>query len=128
MRGQEVALVGGGNSAGQAAVYLAGQATKVWLLVRGPELASSMSRYLVDRMAELPNVEASCPIRRCAMVPSKAASANGIKARNPLREPQATCARSQLKQGIGVSISENRATVANVDRLRDLVLNWISAS
>ena len=36
--GQEVALVGGGNSAGQAVVYLAGQATKVWLLVRGSEL------------------------------------------------------------------------------------------
>ncbi len=55
--GQEVALVGGGNSAGQAVVYLAGQATKVWLLVRGSELESSMSRYLVDRIAGLPNVE-----------------------------------------------------------------------
>ncbi len=55
--GQEVALVGGGNSAGQGVVYLAGQATKVWLLVRGPELESSMSRYLVDRIAGLPNVE-----------------------------------------------------------------------
>ncbi len=55
--GQEVALVGGGNSAGQAVVYLAGQATKVWLLVRGSDLASSMSRYLVDRIAGLPNVE-----------------------------------------------------------------------
>ena len=60
--------------------------------------------------------------------PSKAVSANGIIAREPLQEPQATCARSRLKQGISVSISENRATVANVDRLRDLVLNWISAS
>jgi thioredoxin reductase (NADPH) len=55
--GQEVALVGGGNSAGQAAVYLAGQASKVWLLVRGPDLAASMSRYLVDRIAGLANVE-----------------------------------------------------------------------
>jgi thioredoxin reductase (NADPH) len=55
--GQEVALVGAGNSAGQAAVYLASQAAKVWLLVRGPELAASMSRYLVDRIAGLPNVE-----------------------------------------------------------------------
>jgi thioredoxin reductase (NADPH) len=55
--GQEVALVGGGNSAGQAAVYLAGQVVKVWLLVRGPSLASGMSQYLVDRLEGLSNVE-----------------------------------------------------------------------
>jgi thioredoxin reductase (NADPH) len=54
---QEVALVGAGNSAGQAAVYLANQAAKVWLLVRGDDLAASMSRYLVDRIGGLPNVE-----------------------------------------------------------------------
>ena len=55
--GQEVALVGGGNSAGQAVVYLASQAAKVWQLVRGPGLEASMSRYLIDRIASLPNVE-----------------------------------------------------------------------
>jgi thioredoxin reductase (NADPH) len=55
--GQEVALVGAGNSAGQAVVYLAGQVAKVWLLVRGPNLDASMSRYLVERIAGLPNVE-----------------------------------------------------------------------
>jgi len=55
--GQEVALVGAGNSAGQAVVYLASQVAKVWLLVRGHDLASRMSRYLVDRIAGLPNVE-----------------------------------------------------------------------
>lgn len=55
--GQEVALVGGGNSAGQAAVYLANHAAKVWLLVRGADLASSMSHYLVDRIKGLTNVE-----------------------------------------------------------------------
>jgi thioredoxin reductase (NADPH) len=55
--GQEVALVGAGNSAGQAVVYLASQAAKVWLLVRGKSLAASMSRYLVDRIEGLPNVE-----------------------------------------------------------------------
>jgi thioredoxin reductase (NADPH) len=55
--GQEVALVGAGNSAGQAAVYLASQVSKVWLLVRGPDLSASMSRYLVDRIAGLTNVE-----------------------------------------------------------------------
>jgi thioredoxin reductase (NADPH) len=55
--GQEVALVGAGNSAGQAAVYLASQAAKVWMIVRGRDLAASMSRYLVDRINGLPNVE-----------------------------------------------------------------------
>ncbi len=55
--GQEVALVGAGNSAGQAVVYLASRVTKVCLLARGPSLEASMSRYLVDRIAALPNVE-----------------------------------------------------------------------
>jgi thioredoxin reductase (NADPH) len=55
--GQEIALVGGGNSAGQAAVYLASQAAKVWLLARGADLRASMSSYLVDRISGLSNVE-----------------------------------------------------------------------
>jgi thioredoxin reductase (NADPH) len=55
--GEEVALVGAGNSAGQAAVYLASHVSKVWMLVRGADLAASMSRYLVDRITGLPNVE-----------------------------------------------------------------------
>ncbi len=54
--GQEVALVGGGNSAGQAVVYLASQVAKVWMIIRGPDLTASMSRYLIDRIASLPNV------------------------------------------------------------------------
>jgi thioredoxin reductase (NADPH) len=55
--GQEIALVGAGNSAGQAVVYLASQVEKVWLLVRGPSLGANMSRYLVDRIGGLRNVE-----------------------------------------------------------------------
>jgi thioredoxin reductase (NADPH) len=55
--GQEVVLVGAGNSAGQATVYLASQVAKVWMLVRGASLAAKMSRYLVDRIGSLPNVE-----------------------------------------------------------------------
>ena len=55
--GQEVALVGAGNSAGQAVVYLASQVDKVWLLARCKRLGDKMSRYLVDRIASLPNVE-----------------------------------------------------------------------
>ena len=55
--GQEVALVGAGNSAGQAVVYLASQVAKVWLIVRGADLKANMSSYLVDRIAGLTNVE-----------------------------------------------------------------------
>jgi thioredoxin reductase (NADPH) len=55
--GQEVALVGAGNSAGQAVVYLASQARKVLLLARCKRLDEKMSRYLVDRIEGLPNVE-----------------------------------------------------------------------
>jgi len=54
--GQEVALIGAGNSAGQAVVYLASRVARVWLLVRGADLGASMSRYLVDRIAGLANV------------------------------------------------------------------------
>src|SRR5712664_1402545 len=55
--GQEVALVGAGNAAGQATVYLASRVAKVWFLVRGSGLEASMSRYLIDRIAARPNVE-----------------------------------------------------------------------
>jgi thioredoxin reductase (NADPH) len=55
-KGTEVALVGGGNSAGQAVVYLASHASHVHLLIRGAGLEASMSRYLIDRIAALPNV------------------------------------------------------------------------
>jgi thioredoxin reductase (NADPH) len=54
---QEVALVGAGNSAGQAAVYLASWAAKVWLLARGSSLTATMSQYLCERIAAQPNIE-----------------------------------------------------------------------
>ena len=54
---EEVALVGAGNSAGQAAVYLASHARKVWMIVRGDSLTATMSRYLCDRIAAQPNIE-----------------------------------------------------------------------
>ena len=54
---QEVIVVGGGNSAGQAAVYLAQTTTKVHMLVRSGELSSTMSRYLIQRIEQNPNIE-----------------------------------------------------------------------
>jgi len=54
---QEVVLVGGGNSAGQAAVYLSAHASKVWMIVRGRALKDTMSEYLSTRIAAQPNIE-----------------------------------------------------------------------
>jgi thioredoxin reductase (NADPH) len=56
-RGQEVVIVGGGNSAGQAAVFLAGHVRKIYLLVREESLLKSMSSYLVHRIEETTNIE-----------------------------------------------------------------------
>jgi thioredoxin reductase (NADPH) len=56
-RSEEIVLVGAGNSAGQAAVFLRDYAAKIWLLARGPSLAESMSQYLVDRIEAAPNIE-----------------------------------------------------------------------
>ncbi|SHN66090.1 FAD-dependent oxidoreductase [Bradyrhizobium erythrophlei] len=56
-RDEEIVLVGGGNSAGQAAVFLRGFAKKIWMLVRGPRLAESMSQYLIDRIKAIDNIE-----------------------------------------------------------------------
>lgn len=55
--GQEVALVGAGNSAGQAAVFLASHVRKVALLARGGSLDATMSHYLVERIRAQPNIE-----------------------------------------------------------------------
>jgi thioredoxin reductase (NADPH) len=53
---EEIVVVGGGNSAGQAAVYLAGTCNHVHILVRSDGLAQSMSRYLIRRIEESPNI------------------------------------------------------------------------
>src|SRR5215217_6717681 len=55
--GEEVAVVGGGNSAGQAALFLAGRTRTVYLLIRGDELGKGMSSYLVDRVTDAENVK-----------------------------------------------------------------------
>jgi len=54
---QEIVLVGGGNSAGQAAVFLSGHARKVYMVIRGGGLGASMSRYLIERIEATPNIE-----------------------------------------------------------------------
>jgi thioredoxin reductase (NADPH) len=66
--GEEVVVVGGGNSAGQAAMYLAGRTRKVYLLVRSGDLGKSMSRYLAKRVMEADNIQlrANTEVRRLA--------------------------------------------------------------
>jgi thioredoxin reductase (NADPH) len=54
--GEDVVVVGGGNSAGQAAVYLSAVGRNVTMLVRGAALADTMSRYLIRRIEETPNI------------------------------------------------------------------------
>jgi thioredoxin reductase (NADPH) len=56
-RGADVVVVGGGNSAGQAVVYLASQARRVFLVVRGDDLLKTMSSYLVHRIEQTANIE-----------------------------------------------------------------------
>jgi thioredoxin reductase (NADPH) len=55
-KGREVVVVGGGNSAGQAAMFLAGRASCVRLVCRGPDLSDTMSQYLIDRLHRATNV------------------------------------------------------------------------
>ena len=57
LAGQDVFVVGGGNSAGQAAVYLAKFASRVTILVRGDSLAQSMSDYLITEIDATPNID-----------------------------------------------------------------------
>jgi thioredoxin reductase (NADPH) len=56
-RGADAVVIGGGNSAGQAAMFLAGIARQVHLVCRGPDLALSMSEYLIARLEHAPNVQ-----------------------------------------------------------------------
>jgi thioredoxin reductase (NADPH) len=65
--GQEVVLIGAGNSAGQAAVFLARKVKKLWMVVRGNSLEATMSQYLIDRIRALPNVEVLTRTEICAL-------------------------------------------------------------
>src|SRR5581483_12274504 len=58
--GDDAVVVGGGNSAGQAAIFVSQIARKVYMLVRAGGLAETMSRYLIQRIAENPHIELLC--------------------------------------------------------------------
>ncbi len=77
-RGASVAVVGGGNSAGQAAVFLAGQASQVYLLVRSDNLDKQMSAYLARRIERTPNIEVLLNTSVQHMVGNGQLSATGV--------------------------------------------------
>ena len=80
--GEEVVLVGGGNSAGQAAVFLSAHAAKVWMLVRGPGLAASMSKYLIDRISSIPNIDLRTHTEIVGLTGSRASGVESVTWRN----------------------------------------------
>ena len=80
--GEEVALVGGGNSAGQGAVFLSRHASKVRMMVRGPGLAESMSRYLIDRIAATPNIELMTETELVALTGAAGGNLEGVRWRD----------------------------------------------
>ena len=88
--GQEVVLVGGGNSAGQGAVFLSAHCSKVWMLVRGAGLAASMSKYLIDRIASIPNIELLTHTEIVAISGSRQAGMESVTWRNRERAKDET--------------------------------------
>jgi len=81
-RDEEIVLVGGGNSAGQAAVFLRNFAKKIWMLVRGPSLAESMSQYLIDRICATDNIEVLTRTEIIALYGSREKQLERVRWRN----------------------------------------------
>jgi thioredoxin reductase (NADPH) len=93
-RDEDVALVGGGNSAGQAAVFLASHARSVRVLVRGTGLASTMSRYLIDRISASSNITVLCETEVVELLGTPDQGLQGVRWRN-----RSTGAEEQLTIG-----------------------------
>src|SRR5712675_599798 len=81
-RDEEIILVGGGNSAGQAAVFLRNFAAKIWMLVRGPNLAENMSQYLIDRIEAIDNIEVLTRTEIVALYGSREKQLERVRWRN----------------------------------------------
>ncbi|HEV7463688.1 MAG TPA: FAD-dependent oxidoreductase [Methyloceanibacter sp.] len=99
--GEEVALIGGGNSAGQAAVYLAPKVKQLHLVVRGEGLEASMSRYLIDRIKALPNVELHTKTEIVGLEGDQATGLTGAVFRDRTTRATHTCPLRHLFLFIG---------------------------
>jgi len=115
VKGQEVALVGGGNSAGQAVVYLASHCSTVNLVVRRP-LAETMSNYLIERIAALPNVKLHVGAEISALQGDRG-GLTGVTWRNRDTGEEDTCATRYLFLFIGAD--PNSAWLGECDAIRD---------
>jgi thioredoxin reductase (NADPH) len=133
--GEEVILVGGGNSAGQAAVFLSGHARKVRMMVRGKSLADSMSRYLIDRIEAAPNIELMTQTEIVALEGKRETGLERVRWRNratgaeteaPIRNVflfvGADPATSWLA-GCGVEVDKNGFVITGARRLENLPAN-----
>lgn len=98
---QEVALVGGGNSAGQAAVFLSQHAALVNVLVRGPSLAASMSRYLIDRIEAAPNIVLRAHTELVSLHGEPASGLNGATWRDSRTGAEHDCPARNLFMFVG---------------------------
>ena len=87
---QDVVLVGGGNSAGQAAVFLSGHARKVHMVIRGGGLGASMSRYLIERIEATPNIEPMFNTEVVALEGSQDSSLERVRWKSRLSGEQST--------------------------------------
>ncbi len=87
---QEVVLVGGGNSAGQAAVFLSGHAKKVHMVIRGGGLGASMSRYLIERIEATPNIELVFNTEVVALKGTEGGSLERLRLRSRLSGEEST--------------------------------------
>ena len=90
-RDQDVIVVGGGNSAGQAAVHLASRARSVRIVVRGKALKSSMSQYLVDRIERSPRIEVMTETEVSAVNGTATVEAVSLRDRRDGSIQQAAC-------------------------------------
>ena len=115
VKGEEVAMVGGGNSAGQAAVYLASHCNIVNLVVRRP-LVETMSNYLIERIAALPNVHLHVGAEISALE-GNTAGLTGVTWRNRETGEEVSCATRYLFLFIGAD--PNSAWLGECDAVRD---------
>ncbi len=88
--GSPVVVVGGGNSAGQAAVFLADQDSAVTVVIRGPDINADMSRYLVDRLETHPNITVATGTRIVALEGEN--TLDGVRALGPEGKTALPCA------------------------------------
>jgi thioredoxin reductase (NADPH) len=104
---QDVILVGGGNSAGQAAVFLSAHASKVYMVIRGGGLGASMSRYLIERIEATPNIELMFNTEVVALEGAPEASLERVRWRSRLSGEDSTLEIRNLFLFVGADPATN---------------------